>query len=189
MAAAILILPGINDSGPEHWQSRWERAIPGARRVKQHDWDNPVRAAWVASLTHEVASARRELVLVAHSLGCLVVAHAASARGLNASVRGALLVAPPDPDAASFPAVATGFRPLPLERLPFPTVLVASQDDPYASLDFSRRAAFAWGSRFVDLGACGHINAASCLEDWPTGRQWLDTLLMTAGCQLDAPGG
>jgi predicted alpha/beta hydrolase family esterase len=181
MAASLLILPGINDSGPEHWQSRWERAIPRARRVRQDDWDHPVRAAWVAALARELEGARGDVVLVAHSLGCLLVAHAASARVLTKAVRGALLVAPPDPDAPSFPTVATGFRPLPLDRLQFPTILLASQNDPYASLEFSRRAAAAWGSRLVDLGACGHINAASCLEDWPSGRKWLDTLLVEAG--------
>jgi predicted alpha/beta hydrolase family esterase len=179
MAPSFLILPGINDSGPEHWQSLWERALPAARRVKQADWDRPACPDWVATLGRAVNDAPGDVVLVAHSLGCLVVAHAVAMRALTPAVRGALLVAPPDPDARSFPDVATGFRPLPLQRLPFPSVLVASQDDPYSSMEFSTRVAEAWGSRFVNAGRAGHLNAASGLQDWPAGRAHLDELLAT----------
>jgi predicted alpha/beta hydrolase family esterase len=112
---------------------------------------------------------------VAHSLGSLQVVHWAAA-GHRHAIRGALLVAPPDPLAAGFPAEASGFAPLPERALPFPSVLVASHDDPYASLDFSRRCAEAWQSRFVEVGAHGHINAESGLGDWPQGRAWLDWL-------------
>jgi len=188
---AILILPGINDSGPAHWQSLWESSIPGARRVLQDDWDHPDCAAWVAALTHAVEMARQGkgeheegpgVVLVAHSLGCLLVAHAAATAPsrdvLARHVRGALLVAPPDPDAISFPTdIARGFDPLPLERLPFPSVLVASHDDPYADFTFARRVAAAWGSELVDAGARGHLNAESGLDDWPEGRRLLDRLI------------
>jgi len=180
MATSFLILPGINDSGPEHWQSRWERALPGARRVKQADWDHPVCEDWVATLGRAVAEAPADSVLIAHSLGCLLVAHAAAARVLTPAVRGALLVAPPDPEAPSFPIdVIRGFRPLPRQRLPFPSVLVASRNDPYASFEFSVRVAEAWGSRFVDAGPAGHLNAASGLGDWGVGRQCLEDLLVT----------
>lgn len=177
MAPTFLILPGINDSGPEHWQSRWERILPGARRVKQADWDRPACADWVTTLGRAVTGTPGDLVLIAHSLGCLLVAHAAAAGALTSAVRGALLVAPPDPDASSFPDCATGFRPLPLRRLPFPSVLIASQDDAYSSIDFSARVADAWGSRFIDAGRAGHLNAASGLGDWPAGRAHLDRLL------------
>jgi len=179
MAPSFLILPGINDSGPEHWQSRWERALPGARRVKQADWDSPVCADWVAALGRAVADTPGDIVLIAHSLGCLLVVHAAAARALTPSVRGALLVAPPDPDAPSFPDIATGFQPLPLQRLPFGSVLVASESDPYSSIEFSARVAGAWGSRLVNAGRAGHLNAASGLGDWPAGRAYLDDLLTT----------
>ena len=177
MGPSFLILPGINDSGPAHWQSLWERALPRARRVKQADWDRPACPEWVATLGRAVTDAPGEVVLVAHSLGCLLVAHAAAARALTPAVRGALLVAPPDPDAPSFPDVATGFRPLPLQRLAFPSILVASQDDPYSSMEFSARVAEAWGSRLIDAGRAGHLNAASGLHDWPAGRAYLDELL------------
>ena len=188
----ILILPGINDSGPAHWQSLWEASIPGARRVLQDDWDNPDCAAWVAALARAVKEApceeregdRAGAVLVAHSLGCLLVAHAAagpSREALAHNVRGALLVAPPDPDAISFPAdIARGFDPLPLAPLPFPSVLVASRDDPYADFAFARRVAGAWGSELVDAGARGHLNAESGLGDWPEGRRLLAGLMASA---------
>jgi hypothetical protein len=147
--------------------------------VKQADWDSPARADWVATLGRAVADTPGDIVLIAHSLGCLLVAHAAAGGALTPSVRGALLVAPPDPDAPSFPDVATGFRPLPLQRLPFASVLVASESDDYSSIEFSARVASAWGSRFVNAGRAGHLNAASGLGDWPAGRAALDDLLAT----------
>jgi len=191
---AVLILPGINDSGPAHWQSLWEGSIPGARRVLQEDWDRPDCGAWVAALVRAVEDARQRVgeqgrqggvFLVAHSLGCLLVAHAMAAGPsrdvLARHVRGALLVAPPDPDAISFPTdIARGFDPLPLQRLPFPSVLVASQDDPYADFAFARRVAAAWGSELVDAGTRGHLNAESGLGDWPEGRGLLERLIAAA---------
>lgn len=174
----ILILPGINGSGPEHWQTRWERRLPDARRVQERDWDRPDRAEWVAALDDAVASAAGSpVVLVAHSLGCLQVAHWAAAAADTSAVRGALLVAPPDPGQPDFPAVATGFRPLPVVRLPFASVLCASRNDPYGSFSFAEGCARAWGSRLVDVGPRGHINAASGLGDWEDGLRLLDQLV------------
>lgn len=171
----ILILPGINGSGPEHWQTRWERRLPGARRVPERDWDRPDRAEWVAALDQAVASAAgAAVVLVAHSLGCLQVAHWAAAAAGASAVRGALLVAPPDPARPDFPEVATGFRPVPVTALPFPSILVASRNDPYGSFAFAEGCARAWGSRLVDAGSCGHINADSALGDWEDGLRLLD---------------
>lgn len=187
MSTAVLILPGIGGSGPQHWQTHWERSIRGARRVAARDWDRPACADWVAALERAVAAAGAGsgVVLVAHSLGCLQVA--CWARATELAVRGALLVAPPDPEGPLFPTeLATGFESLPAAPLPFPSVLIASQDDPYADLGFSRRMAAAWGSRFVDAGRRGHLNAASDLGDWPEGRRWLDRLI--AGGTADARG-
>jgi uncharacterized protein len=178
-SVAVLILPGINDSGPAHWQTLWQQALPTAQRVIQADWDHPVCTEWMAALHRSLDEVVGSAVLVAHSLGCLQVVHAAAVAGPSFArvVRGALLVAPPDPDAPSFPKIAVGFRPLPLAPLPFPSVLVASRTDPYSSFEFSQRIAAAWGSELVDLGPCGHINAASGLGAWPTGRAWLDRLM------------
>jgi uncharacterized protein len=185
MPFSILILPGINGSGPAHWQTVWERSMPGARRVPARDWDHPVRAEWTAALERGVGDAGADVVLVAHSLGCLQVVHWAQHTEL--SIRGALLVAPPDPDAAAFPVVAVGFAPLPRHRLPFRTTLVASGDDPYATPVFSRSCADDWGSRLVEMGPCGHINADSGLGAWPEGRRLLLDLMGPTGGRL-VPG-
>lgn len=164
----VLILPGIGNSGPDHWQSRWEAKHPTWRRVQQRDWDHPERSEWVGTLDLALDQSGPRSVIVAHSLGCLVVAHWASAR--LRSLGGALLVAPPDPDGSAFPQEAVGFSPLPMTALPFPTILVTSTDDPYSSLEFARDCAMAWNSRFISVGALGHINSASNLGDWPEGE-------------------
>lgn len=122
-----------------------------------------------------VAASSRDTVLVAHSLGCLAVVHwaARSPRG----IRGALLVAPPDPDEITFTPDARGFDALPRSPLPFPSIVVASSDDPFGSLEFARRCAACWGSRLVEIGARGHINAESGLGAWQQGRELLDRLV------------
>ncbi|GJF31204.1 alpha/beta hydrolase [Kitasatospora sp. NE20-6] len=170
--ALHLVLPGYQNSGPAHWQSRWEAAGPGFVRVRQDDWDHPDPAAWTAALDNAVATAGRPVVLVAHSLGCILVAHWAAGRSAAAGVIGALLVAPADVDTADIPDLF-GFRPVPLQPLPFPSTVVASSDDPWCTPARAAVFAEAWGSRLVDLGAHGHINADSGLGDWPEGRRLL----------------
>jgi predicted alpha/beta hydrolase family esterase len=173
-----LILPGLFDSGPEHWQSHWERIDPECRRVVQADWAAPRCADWVATLDVAVAALDDRALLVAHSSACAMVAHWAGVATPStlARVRGALLVAPSDPEGLAYPAGPTGFGPVPLEPLPFPSIVVASSDDEHVTLDRARRYADAWGSRFVDAGPLGHINGASGLGDWPAGRALLDAL-------------
>lgn len=173
--ATILILPGIHGSGDGHWQTVWEQSLPGAARVHASDWARPVRPDWVANLERAVAARGPDTVLVAHSLGCLQVVHWAAQTKLP--VRAALLVAPPDPTRAGFPVEAVGFAPVPFTPLPFASAVVASADDPYATPQFSRLCAQTWGSRFVDVGCLGHINAASGLGDWPEGRRILSLLM------------
>ena len=174
MANTILLIPGIGNSGPDHWQSRWQAAHANYRRVEQRDWDHPVCSEWMAALEHAVASSGAGSILVAHSLGCLLVAHWLQATRLR--VAGALLVAVPDPASAQFPAEATGFAPVPAGPMPCPSIVVASQDDPYASSGYARGRASSWGSRFVDIGKAGHINAASGLGDWSAGHDLLARL-------------
>lgn len=170
-----LILPGYQNSGPDHWQSRWQQS-QDFERVIQDDWDHPDRLAWVARLNQAVLDhADRPLVLVAHSLGCLTVAFWAAQHPLT-QVRGALLVAPPDPNGPRFPATARHFDKPPLQWLPFPSVVVMSTNDPYAEPAFAEQCAQRWGSRLENLGACGHINHDSGLGDWPQGRRWLAAL-------------
>lgn len=175
MNTKILILPGLGGSGPDHWQSRWEKADPACFRVQQGDWDHPVLEEWLAVLNDSVSRAGPEVVFVAHSLACLLVAHWAARSAVP--VRAALLVAPPDPRGRNFPAAAAGFAPFPRQALPFPSTVVASSNDPYATLAFAKSCAAAWGSEFVSLGAAGHINAASGLGAWQEGcallQQWI----------------
>ena len=145
------------------------------RRVVQDDWDRPRRDAWSNALDAAVRDSGPGVVLVAHSLACLLVAHwAASSRH---AIHGALLVAVPDPSSPAFPAEAVGFSPLPMHRLPFPSLIVASSDDPYGSLAHAHRCASAWGSRIVEAGAAGHLNAACGLGMWPEGLAWLNEVV------------
>ncbi len=162
-----LILPGIGNSDHAHWQTLWESANSECVRVQQRDWNRPVCDEWVNVLEQAVAETGESLVLVAHSLGCLCVAHWAARTTLK--IKGALLVAPPDPKDAGFPSEATGFSPLPMRSFSFPSIVVASSNDPYGSLDFARSCALAWGSRFVNIGPAGHINSESGLGEWAEG--------------------
>jgi len=157
-ATRVLVLPGYGDSGPEHWQTLWERAH-GYTRVVQDDWLEPQRNAWVSTLERAVAASSAPVVLVAHSLACALVAHFA-ARPAAARVTGALLVAP-----------------MPLDRLPFPAIVVASADDPFVEPRRARQFADAWGARLVDTGACGHLNADGGFGPWPQGYRLLASLL------------
>lgn len=172
--APLLIVPGIGSSGPTHWQSLWEAGEPAFRRVEMPSWDRPEREGWLGALAAAVQAVAGPPVVVAHSLGCLAVAHYAARGG---QVRAALLVAPPDPDAPAFPEAARSFAPVPLVRLPFRTRVVASRNDPYSRMEFAQRCARAWGSELVDVGLVGHVNAESELGEWPAGRVLLDDLL------------
>jgi uncharacterized protein len=173
-----LILPGLHDSDAGHWQSQWEARDKTLLRVIQDDWETPHCADWVAKLDQAVALTGPDTVLVAHSAGCALVAHWAVGN-FSMPIRGALLVAPSDPDAPSFPSGPTGFRPIPLLRLRFRSIVVASSNDPYVTL--SRAEAFAkrWGSEFVMIGEAGHINSGSGLGNWPEGLALLNTLRKT----------
>jgi predicted alpha/beta hydrolase family esterase len=163
----VLMLPGIGGSGPAHWQSRWERLHPEYRRIEMPDWDAPRLDVWLERIEASVMAAPTLPVIVAHSLGCLAVAHWAARGGMLSA---ALLVAVPDPAGPLFPAVATGFAPVPSARLGFPTRVVASQNDPYGSFDYAARSARAWGAELCDVGLAGHINADSALGDWEAGQ-------------------
>ena len=175
MLNPVLLLPGLFDSGPDHWQSHWERSDPSYMRVMQRDWIMPNREDWVATLEEAISAAGPDCVLVAHSTACALVAFWAASTSRTA--RGALLVAPSDTEAPSFPDGPTEWQPMPLARLPFPTIVVASGNDPYCTSSRARLFAGSWGSRFVDLGAVGHINAASGLGNWSTGKELLGELL------------
>ncbi|MBV8251724.1 MAG: alpha/beta hydrolase [Chitinophaga sp.] len=174
MEIKVLTAPGLGSSGPSHWQTLWEQFIPGTKRIEQASWDSPVCTAWVMHIEREVAAAGPGVVIAAHSLACLAVAH--WAQQTKRSIAGALLVAPADPNGPHFPKTAAGFEPVPHTRLPFKSILVGSTNDEYCSLDRATYFAASWGSRFVNLGAAGHINANSGLGEWPAGLHLLQEL-------------
>jgi len=175
MMPPILIIPGLNGSGPHHWQTCLERSFRGARRVQQADWKRPNRAAWVERIVADI-EANPGSALVAHSLGCALVAHVAAER----------------PDRHT-PQRLRGFAPIPRAPLRFRSVVVASTNDPYMALPRARELADAWGAAFVEAGLIGHINVEAGFGPWPAGERILRDLMLgrresrsTARATLDA---
>jgi predicted alpha/beta hydrolase family esterase len=182
MTPTILILPGLYNSAPDHWQTLWETMLPNVARVRQKNWETPDRSDWAAVLDAKITAASDPIVLVAHSLGCALTAWWALEYGSTAhaaKIAGALLVAPPDVERSDFPKSVTGFSPMPRIGLPFKSIVVASSNDPWCALPRARSWAADWGATFHDIGPLGHINGDSNLDDWPQGRKWLGDL--TAG--------
>jgi uncharacterized protein len=175
-AATFLTIPGWNGSGPEHWQSLWETTYAGFRRVEQRDWNRPTREEWVDAIGRTVRQAVPPVFLIAHSLGCVALAHWAAEHDARGIV-GALLVAPPWLTASdTCPDELRSFLPMPLGRLPFPSTFVASENDPYLPIEIAIRLARSWGSDFVNVGRQGHINIASGHGPWPAGEQLLNRM-------------
>ena len=175
MATSVLILPGYQGSGETHWQTYWEKKHPDFKRIEQNDWDHPICDEWVQNVEIAVKNAGKDVIIVAHSIGCLVVAHWA-ATAHHSLIKGALIVAPPNPKEAAFPSIAEGFEHTPLQPFHFPSIIVASSNDPYASLAYSKHIADAWGSSLVNVGEKGHINTASNLGLWEEGLRFLEQL-------------
>jgi uncharacterized protein len=171
----ILLLPGWLDSGPGHWQTRWE-SVHGDLRVVQSDWLWPKRGDWMARLEEVLLEDDTPALLAAHSLGCQLVAAWAAHSRHTARVQGALLVAPPDIEREDMPPNLTAWRPIVRARLPFAAIVVSSSDDPYCAAEQSAGMAREWGAERVDIGARGHINGDSGLGDWPEGRALLECL-------------
>ncbi len=172
----VLLLPGWQNSGPLHWQSLWEQRH-GYVRVDQYDWVRPLRGDWVARLEEVILTCDEPAVLVGHSLGCILAAAWAAHSRNTHRVKAALLVAPVDPERADVRELLPGWAPVPLQALPFPSVLLASRDDPYCEFERARLFGYAWGSQFMDYGPCGHINADSGLASWPEGHVLLQDLM------------
>jgi predicted alpha/beta hydrolase family esterase len=175
----ILIVPGLNNSGPDHWQTRWEAQLPDCERVELGMWNDPHRNTWVNKINLAVHRAGRPVILVAHSLGCHAVAWWAEYEqaAYGNPVVGALLVAPPDVERAGVDERLARFAPAPRRALPFPSFLAASENDPYASLRVARGLANDWGATFAYAGSIGHINADSGIDDWAFGQLLLAQLL------------
>ncbi|RZU00938.1 RBBP9/YdeN family alpha/beta hydrolase [Rivibacter subsaxonicus] len=158
----LLIVPGLHGSGPDHWQSRLQARSPGALRVEQADWSVADMARWSARIEAALASDQRaQWIAVAHSFGCLALAHHGLLAVGRSRLRGALLVAPADPRRFGCEDQ------LPAGALPFPSLLVGSRNDPWLRFEDARGFARRWGSGFIDLGAAGHVNPASGYGAWP----------------------
>lgn len=177
----ILMVPGYTNSGPDHWQTRWEKKLKTARRVEQADWLRPDRKLWSGRIVEEVGRATRPVILIAHSCGVPAVIHAAQrldagrAAGL---VVGAYLVATlSEAKCAQIPDVDPGFSIYPRDPLPFPSLLVASQTDQFCTMDEAGELALAWGSLLVDAGDVGHLNIESGHGPWADGAMRLGMFL------------
>lgn len=173
MATRFLTVPGVTNSGPLHWQSFWEKRFPDDfRRIQQSNWETPTCEDWITTIEREVQSEGPEnVILLAHSLGCAAVAHWAKRFGTG--IKGAFLVAPSDCEAPTYTFDTKGFAPIPLDTLPFPSLVVASTNDEYIAFDRARHFAKAWGSDFVSIGEAGHINGNSGHGEWPEGLELL----------------
>ena len=184
----VLTIPGLNNSGSGHWQTCWEDMRGDCQRVDLGSWASSTRNSWVTRLDAAIREVDGPIILAAHSLGCLAVAWwgALQSQAYGWPVTGALLVAPPDCDRMETPETIGGFGPTPRAQLPFPSIVVASRDDPHIFFERAHSISKNWGSSFVDAGRCGHINADSMLGDWTFGQALLEGLIDNAHDQAAA---
>jgi predicted alpha/beta hydrolase family esterase len=183
--ATVLIVPGLRDHVPEHWQTLLASRLPCSRSVAPMGRANLDCAARVEAIEQQAAAIEGPIILVAHSAGVLSAVH--WAQQTTRSVRGALLAVPPDfewPMPKGYPSMAAlytaGWLPVPRQPLPFRSIVAASRNDPLAKFEQVAALAQGWGSKLVDLGEVGHLNPASGFGDWPAG----DALI----AELDAGG-
>jgi uncharacterized protein len=171
----ILIVPGLGNSDKNHWQSKWEQKHPEFKRVIQKEWDKPKCDDWVNKLEEEIINEKtNNIILVGHSSACAAIS--CWARKYKRIIKGALLVAPSDPEADTYPKGPTGFKPITLEKFPFRSIVVASSDDPYVSLERAKLFAYSWGSELNIIENAGHINVASGFGEWEEGLKILKAL-------------
>ena len=177
METNLLLLPGLGNSGEKHWQTFWHEKFKNSKRIIQDNWDEPIREDWIARLKEEVQKLKGPTILVAHSLAVSLVLHWASSNN-DKNIVGALLVAPADVDSREHtPEIIRNFSPMPIIKLPFPSIVVASENDPYASFERKKYFAEQWGSDFVNVGQQGHINSDSDLKYWEEGQLILQQLI------------
>ncbi|MEE1886604.1 RBBP9/YdeN family alpha/beta hydrolase [Pseudomonas carassii] len=167
-----LFLAGVGNSGKSHWQRHWQAGHDNCLWLEHRDWEAPLCEEWVDELQGMLQALTRPVVIVAHSLGCLLLLEWAT-RHRSDKILGAFLVAVPDPASDSFPPEALGFRPADHLDAPFPLTIIASDNDPYGDLAYVGRSAQHLGCSFSNLGALGHINGKSKLGQWPQGFELL----------------
>jgi len=174
MTSSVFIIPGLNNSGDAHWQTLWEKQF-NFTRIQQRDWDTPRRTDWVETIDKTLASHDlSNVILVGHSLACSTIAF--WSEQYKRKIKGALLVGPSDTEADTYPPGTTGFTPVPLKPLTFPSIVVASTNDYYVRLERARQFANAWGSKLINIGDAGHINVAAGFGPWDQGLEFLKAL-------------
>ncbi len=175
MKIKILTIPGYGGSGDKHWQSLWEKEFENIIRVEQDDWDKPQRELWIERLNSYIDK-NEKYILVGHSLACSLISHWALKYDSSA-ILAVLLVSPADVDSAKHtPEEIRNFMPMPLKQLPFKSIVIASDNDPYVSLERAEFFANSWGSDFINIGSYGHINAESGLSSWEFGKNLINEL-------------
>ncbi|WP_454753444.1 RBBP9/YdeN family alpha/beta hydrolase [Cupriavidus necator] len=181
----VVIVPGLRDHMPDHWQTLLAEHLQKQGRavhiVPQIDQDQRLRSARVANLDRIVSGIEGPVILVAHSVGVLITVH--WAQQASREIKGALLAAPPDyetplPAGYSDPQTLArnGWTPVPRERLPFPSIVVASRNDPIGKFERIRELAQDWDSRFVDAGHVGHLSPADGYGTWPMAEELIQEL-------------
>ena len=173
----LVIAPGVNGSGPDHWQSYWEADHPDARRTAPASFEILDLDDWVRALDEAIADCATPPLIAAHSCGSLAALAWAAGGRAPGRVAAILLVAPPDPTANSFPDGGESFRGVVATPLGVPSAVVASSNDQYAALDYPTRVAELSGATLHVVGALGHINADTKLGDWPEGQAILAGLI------------
>jgi predicted alpha/beta hydrolase family esterase len=173
---STVFVAGYGNSEPEHWQRLWYESTKDAYWVEQKDWNNPNRDIWIDELEKTLLHVKEPILIVAHSIGCHTVVEWANQYYKNQNIIGALLVAPPNTSAKSFPKDIKGYENPPLEKLPFSSTCILSSNDPYSSLAKAEFLAKKWGSKVVHVGNKGHINLDSNLGYWEEGREILKAL-------------
>lgn len=181
-SATVLIIPGLREHVADHWQTLLAQKLPRVRSVAPLEHDKLSCAARVDAIDRALTSIDGPVIVVAHSAGVMMLAHWAS-RCASREIHGALLAAPADLETPMPPGYPTidaldehGWLPIPRDVLPFPSIVAASSNDPLTRLDRAREFARAWGSRFVELGAVGHLNPASGHGEWPLAEEFIGQL-------------
>jgi len=171
----FLIIPGLCNSGPEHWQTFFERSGNDFKRIEQKEWDAPDCDDWVETIDKAISNYNPStVILIGHSLGCSTIAH--WAKRYQRKIKAALLVAPSDIETPQYTFPAKGFSPMPLDKINFKTIVVASTNDPWVTIDRAKYFADNWGSEFINIGDAGHINVASGHTEWHEGLSILKML-------------
>jgi uncharacterized protein len=175
MNTNYFIIPGLGNSGAEHWQTYFENKGENFQRINQKEWDAPDCNDWIETIDKALESYDlKNVILIGHSLGCATIAHWAAR--YHKKIKGALLVAPSDLDDPKYDFLIKNFAPFPKNKIDFKTIVVASEDDPWVSIERAKYFADNWGSEFINIGNAGHVNAASGHHQWKEGLEILKRL-------------